>query len=312
MSVLTWDGIKGVDIAEVRKACDFPVQREDMFSDENNLLSKFKMVSVKMPGEDEFVRLGEVNQNRPFIPYTEAVDWVNYQLKTVGADYKIFRATIEEKTKALFLQTIFKNEITSPDGHSIAPTVTLRASYQGWRPAMELHLGTYRYICSNGAIMGAGGLESIRVNCHNWSDFNKTGIADQFKRALDNLQDISKMYGELDKIMLSQKLADIFASKGLSVALRKKVLAQLEQEGKVIITKESDRKNEPPLKSVLLEEADLKVENLSASIQIAEDASLWNIYNNFTNTISTTSNHSAKYITDSKCVNRVFQKAVVA
>jgi hypothetical protein len=302
--------VKELDISEAKKACSFEVKREDMFSEENNLQSKFKMVSVKMPDENEFIRLGEVNQNRPFIPYPEAVDWVNEQLQNVGQDYKLFRATVEEKTKALFHQYIFKNEITSPDGHSIAPMVVLRASYRGWRPALELWLGTYRFVCSNGAIMGAGGMESIRVNSHNWTDLGKAGIADRFINALDNLQDISAMYSNLDKVNLSDKYKELFSSKAFSIAIRKKVLAALEQEGKVEITKESDRKNEPPLKSVLLDEADLKIENIVASVQIAEDVPLWDVYNVFTNTVTTNSNHSAKFITDSQRVNRVFCKMI--
>jgi len=310
MAVVSWADVKEVGIAEARKACSFEVRREDMFSDENNLQSKFKMVSVKMPDEDEFIRLGEVNENRPFIPYPEAVDWVNEQLTNVGSDYKLFRAAIEQKTKALFHQYIFKNEIASPDGHSIAPMVILRASYQGWRPAMELHFGSYRYVCDNGAIMGAGGLESIRVNCHNWTNFGKFGIADRFVHALDNLNDISTMYANLDKVSLSERYKDLFSSKSFSIALRKKVLAPLEQEGKIAITKESDRKKETPLKAVLLDEADLKIENIVASVQVAEDIPLWDVYNTFTNTVSTTSGHSAKFITDSQRVNKVFRKLV--
>jgi hypothetical protein len=310
MALVSWADVKELDIAEAKKACSFEVCREDMFSDENNLQSKFKMVAVKPSEENEFIRLGEVNQNRPFIRYPEAVDWVNEQLSGVGSDYKLFHAEIEQKTRALFHQYIFNNDIAAPDGHRIAPMVILRASYQGWRPAMELHLGTYRYICSNGAIMGAGGLESIRVNCHNWTELGKVGIADKFRSALDNLQDISTMYANLDKIHLSERFKEVFSAKQFPIALRKKVLAALEKEGKVKITKESDRKKEPPLKAVLLDESDLKIENIVASVQVAEDIPLWDVYNVFTNTVTMNSNHSAKFITDSQCVNRVFQKVV--
>jgi ribosomal protein S19E (S16A) len=310
MALVSWADVKELDIAEAKKACAFDVRREDMFSDENNLQSKFKMVSVKPPEDAEFIRLGEVNENRPFILYPEAVDWVNEQLSGAGSDYKLFRAEIERKTKALFHQYIFNGEIESPDGHNIAPMVILRASYQGWRPAMEIHLGTYRFICSNGAIMGAGGLESIRVNCHNWTELGKAGIADRFRNALDNLQDISKMYANLDKVQLSEKFKEVFSAKAFSIALRKKVLAALEKDGKVEITKESDRKKEPPLKAVLLDEADLKIENIVSAVQIAEDIPLWDVYNTFTNTVTMNSNHSAKFITDSQRVNRVFSKIV--
>jgi len=312
MAVVSWNDVKGLDLAKAKEACAFPVKREDLFSDENNLLSKYKMVSVKMPDSDEFIRLGEVDQKRPFIPYPEAMDWLNEQLQNVGSDYKLYRSVVEEKTKALFQQYLFKNEITSPDGHAIAPSVTLRASYKGWRPAMEIHMGTYRFVCSNGAIVNAGGTQSIRVNCHNWSDFNKQGISDKFRNALDNLQDVSKMYCDLDKVNLSEKYSDIFSAKGFSIALRKKVLAQLENEGKVLITKENDRKSEPLLKSVLLEESDLKIENIANAVQVVEDTSLWNVYNAFTNTVTSTSSQGARYITDSQCVNRVFQKALAA
>jgi hypothetical protein len=310
MSLVSWADVKELDIAEAKKACSFEVCREDMLSKGNNLESKFKLVSVKPPGEDEFVRLGEVSQNRPFIRYPEAVDWLNEQLAGVGSDYKLFRAEIERKTRALSHQYIFNNEIAAPDGHSIAPMVVLRASYLGWRPAMELHLGTYRFICSNGAILGAGGLESIRVNCHNWTELGKVGIADKFRNALDNLQDISAMYANLDKVYLSERFKEIFSAKPFPIALRKKVLAVLEKEGKVEIAKESDRKKEPPLKAVLLDEADLKIENIVASVQVAEDIPLWDVYNTFTNTVTMNSNHSAKFITDSQRINRVFQKVL--
>jgi len=310
MGVVTWADVKELDIAEAKKACSFEVRREDMFSDENNLQSKYKMVSVKMPDDEEFVRLGEVSPNRPFIPYPDAVDWVNEQLSGAGSDYKLFRSMIEEKTKALYQQYIFKNEIVSPDGHSIAPLVILRASYQGWRPPMEIHLGSYRFVCDNGAIMGAGGMESIRVNCHNWTELGKQGIADRLSHALDSLQDIADMYSNLDKVQLSERFKELFSAKPFSIALRKKVLASLEKEGKVEILKESDKKKDPPLKSTLLDETDLKIENIVSAIQVVEDVPLWDVYNVFTNTVTSNSTQSAKFITDSQRIQKVFSRLV--
>jgi len=309
MAAVSWADVKELDIAEAKKACAFEVRREDLLSNENNLKSKFKLVSVKMPGEEDFTRLGEVNQNRPFIPYSEAVDWVNEQLSSVGSDYKLFRAAIEEKTKALFHQYIFKDEVASPDGHSIAPSVCFRASYQGWRPALEILFGTYRFVCDNGAIVGFGDNGSIRVNSHNWTTYTKTGIADKFRDAFGRLQDISKLYHDLDKVTLSEKYADVFSSKAFSVALRKKVLSMLEMDGKVVITKESEKKDDLLLKTKLLEEADFKIENIASAIQVSEDVPLWDVYNAFTRTVSTAAN-SAKFITDSQRVNNVFRKMV--
>jgi len=310
MSILSWSDVKELDFAEEKAKCAFEVKREDLHSDENGLSSKFKLISCKMPGDKDFTRLGEVNANRPFIPYPDAMDWVNTQLDAVDVDYKLFRSEIETKSKALFQQYMLGVEVNAPDGKSISPMLIMRASYNGWRPALELHVGTYRFVCSNGAIVQAGGVSGFRMNCHNWSRLQQTGISAQIAKVLDDLENISAMYRDLDKVSLSERYKDIFSVKAFSLSLRKRVLAALEKDGKVEITKEIEGKKEPPLKAVLLEEPDLKPEYISTSVNVVDDTQLWDVYNLFTNSASLESPHSAKFITDSQRINKVFSKLV--
>lgn len=310
MSVLSWADVQELDIAEERAKCAFEVKREDLHSDENNLSSKYKLISVKMPGENEFTRLAEVNANRPFIPYPEAMDWITGQIDAVNVDYKLFRSVIEPKSKALFQQYMLGMDVTSPDGNSISPMLILRASYQGWRPAMEIHVGTFRFVCSNGAIVSAGNVSGFRMNCHNWSSLRQTGISNQIGKVLEDLDKVSEMYGNLDQISLSDKYADIFSTKAFSISLRKKVLAELERDGVIEVNKESDDGRKLEQKASLLEEIDLKPERVAESLSVIEDRKLWDVYNVFTNTTTMGSLHSGRFIADSQKINKVFSKLV--
>jgi hypothetical protein len=175
---------------------------------------------------------------------------------------------------------------------------------------MEIHVGTYRFVCSNGAIVEAGGVSGFRMNCHNWSHSQQVGISAQISRVLNDLSKVSDMYKGLDQASLADRYKEVFSTKAFSISLRKKVLAALERDGKVEITKECEQKKEPPLKSMILEEVDLKPEFISASVNVVEDTNLWDVYNIFTNNASLGSPHSAKFITDSQKINKVFSKIV--
>jgi len=310
MSVLSWADVKELDIAEEREKCAFEVKRENLHSDINGLSSKYKLVSVKMPDEKDFVRLGEIHANRPFIPYPDAMDWINKQLDAVNVDYKLFRSEIEPKSKALFQQYMLGVDVTSPDGNSISPMLILRASYQGWRPALEIHVGTYRFVCSNGAIVSAGNVSGFRMNCHNWTHLQQVGISNHIAKVLDDLDAVAAMYKSLDQMSLSDKYQDIFSAKAFSISLRKKVLSALERDGVVEITKEIEEKKNPTLKAPFLEEIDLKPERVAGSVAVIEDKKLWDVYNVFTNTTTLGSSHSAKFIADSQKVNKVFSKMI--
>ncbi|MDR1625918.1 MAG: hypothetical protein LBT33_05195 [Spirochaetia bacterium] len=65
------------------------------------------------------------------------------------------------------------------------------------------------------------------------------------------------------------------------------------------------------MKAGYLKDVHLQEENISDSISLRKDISLWDVYNSFTGNATVNSHLSAKFIADGQKINEVFTRLAV-
>ena len=303
MSVaLTFAAVPGLDLVSERKKVDFPVDREAQLSDNNKFISGFKRISVPDPNNSgKFLPIGEVPANRPYLPYGATMDWLLKEFEEVNTPFKLRTSVISKRNYNLYQEYIFDQDVAPPDGEGLAPMVFVRSSYiKG--PPLALYLGTYRFVCSNGAIVSTGGKTSISVNSRNWGDLSARGIHDDFRNALDHYSDVSKFYAKLSSVPLADTLSEIFQPKFIPFCMRKKVIGCLEEEGLIQVNLSSDKTDGEKYKAI--KEEDFLSPGL---VTVNSDISTWDVYNKFTY-ISSRLSSSDRVLIASKSIDRVFRR----
>lgn len=299
---IDFDGVPALDLAKARQQIAFPVTRETQLAENTRFVSGFNRISVPDSlAVNKLVPIGEVPVNRPHLPYAETMDWMVKELEEIGIPFKLRTSVIDKKNYGLYQEYIFDQPVTPPDGEGIAPMVLVHASYTKGSP-LSLFLGTYRFVCSNGAIVSAGGTTGISVNSRNWGDLSDRGFHDDFKDAFDHYADVSKFYAKLNTVPLTETVTDIFKPKLIPFCMRKKVIGQLEETGAVVVNVTTDKPDGEKFK--VLEEKDLQN---PATLTVNSDVSTWDVYNRFTN-IGSKLSSSNRVLIAGKSIDRVFKR----
>jgi hypothetical protein len=303
MSVaITYDKVPALDLAKARRQIAFPVTLETQLAESSKFISGFNRVSVQdAQNPNKLIPIGEVPVNRPYLPYAETMDWMVKEFQEIGIPFKLRTCVIDKKSYGLYQEYIFDQPVTPPDGEGIAPMALVHASYTKGSP-LSIFLGTYRFVCSNGAIVSAGGKTGISVNSRNWGDLSDRGFHDDFKDAFDHYADVSKFYAKLNSVPLSETVRGIFTSKLIPFCIRKKVIGQLEEIGVVSVNITTDKPDCEKFKA-------LKEEDLlnPAVVAVNSDISTWDVYNRFTN-IGSKLSTSNRVLIASKSIDRVFRR----
>jgi len=301
-TALTYAAVPGLDLAAERKKINFPVDRETQLSESRQFVSSFNRISVPDPDNaGKFVPIGEVPVNRPHLPYGETMDWIVKEFEELGVPFKLRTSVVNKKNYSLYQEYLFDQNVAPPDGEGISPMVFVRASYVKGSP-LTLYLGTYRFICSNGAIISAGGRTSLSVNSRNWNDLSAKGFHDDFRDALDHYSDVSNFYAKLSSVPLTDTVREIFVPKLIPFCMRKKVIGHLEEEGMVQVNVSTDKLDGEKFKAI--KEDDLLNPGL---ISVNGAVSTWDVYNKFTS-ISSRLASSDRVLIASKSIDRVFRK----
>jgi hypothetical protein len=302
MSQVTYANVPGLDLAVERKKIDFPVNRETQLSETHQFVSGFTRIAVPDSNNaGKTIPIGEVPATRPYLPYGETMDWVVKEFGEIGIPFKLRTSVIDRKNFNLYQEYLFDQDVTSPDGEGISPMVIVHSSYVKRSP-LALYLGTYRFVCSNGAIVSAGSKTHLSVNTYNWGSIQNKGFHDDFRAALDHYTDVSAFYARLSDAPLSETVEDIFKSKLIPFCIRKKVIGQLEEEGLAIVNGLSDQPDGEKFK--VLKEEDLSTSSL---LSVSEDVSTWDVYNRFTD-IGSKLSSSNRILIASKSIDRVFRR----
>ena len=299
---MTFDSVPALDLVKAREKVSFAVTRETQISENSKFISGFNRLSVSDPQTpNKIIPIGEVSVNRPFLPYGEIMDWIVGDLQKIGVPFKLITNVVGKKNYGMYQEYIFDQEVAPPDGEGISPMVLVHASYTKGSP-LSIYLGTYRFVCSNGAIISVGGKTGISVNSRNRGDLSSRGLHDDFKDALDHYSEVSKFYAKLSVVPLSDTVQDIFTPKLIPFCMRKKVLGQLESMGAVSLNIEADKNDGEKFKA-LKEDDLLKPDTVSVNTGI----STWDVYNRFTS-IGSKLSSSDRVVIAGKSINRVFER----
>jgi hypothetical protein len=179
--------------------------------------------------------------------------------------------------------------------------VLVHGSYVKGSP-LSLYLGTYRFICSNGAIVSTGGKTHLSVNTRNWGNLQNRGFHDDFRTALDHYSAVSTFYDRLSNTPFSEIVEGIFKPKLIPFCIRKKVIGSLEEDGVVILNTGSGKPDGEKYKAI--EENDFSTPGL---ITVNGDVSAWDVYNRFTS-ISSRLSSANRVLIASKSIDRVFRR----
>jgi hypothetical protein len=303
---ISYDGIPALDLVKARQQISFPVTRETQLAENTKFVSGFNRISVpdsQVP--NKLIPIGEVPVSRPHLPYAETMDWMVKEFQEIGIPFKLRTNVVDRKNYGMYQEYVFDQPIMPPDGEGIAPMVLVHASYTKGSP-LSIFLGTYRFVCSNGPIVSAGGKTGISVNSRNWGSLSDRGFHDDFKDAFDHYTDVSKFYAKLSSVPLSETAVEIFTPKLIPFCIRKKIVGQLEEIGAVSVNITTDKPDGEKFKA--LQEDDLIN---PATILVNSDVSTWDVYNRFTS-IGSKLSSSNRILIAGKSIDRVFRRLKAA
>jgi hypothetical protein len=301
-AAITYDAVPALDLVKARQQIAFPVAREAQLAENSRFVSGFNRISVQdAQVPNKLTPIGEAPVNRPYLPYAETMDWMVKEFQEIGIPFKLRTSVIDKKNYGMYQEYLFDQPVTPPDGEGIAPMVLVHASYTKGSP-LSLFLGAYRFVCSNGAIVAAGGKTSISVNSRNWGNLSDRGFHDDFKDAFDHYADVSKFYAKLNSVPLSETAGEIFTPKLIPFCMRKKVVGQLEEIGVVSVNITTDRPDGEKFKAI-------KEEDMlnPTTVSVNSDISTWDVYNRFTN-IGSKLSSSNRVLIASKSIDRIFRR----
>jgi hypothetical protein len=305
-TALAFDEVPALDLAKSRQQIAFPITRETQLAENTGFVSGFSRISAQDAlAPNKLVPIGEVPVNRPYLPYAETMDWMVNEFQEIGIPFKLRTSVVDKKNYGMYQEYIFDRPVTPPDGEGIAPMVLVHASYTKGSP-LSLFLGTYRYVCGNGAIVSAGGRTGISVNSRNWGDLSDRGFHDDFKDAFDHYADVSKFYARLNTVPLAETVTEIFTAKLIPFCMRKKVAGQLEEIAAISVNVTTDKPDGEKFKA--LKEEDLLNPSM---ISVNSDVSTWDVYNRFTN-IGSKLSSSNRVLIAGKSIDRAFRRLKAA
>ncbi len=267
-----FNDVQGLDIRQVKEEVSFPVTKETVHTEEDMRVNRDAVVSYQ-DGEKSI--LGLVPQKRQVIPYSEVVDWVTGVFDSVGVPFKLKESTLTGRSKNLFQSYLFNQEVDTPDSQDISPMFLLRSSYVG--NPVQFDIGTYRFVCSNGAIVG-NTLESIKIKAKDLDGLLTHDLLNDVKMSLDRMMSVSRRYQQLANEEMNSYLMEFFNAPFVSVGFKKAMVDYLEQKG-VIEKRVNEVLKGNDFLSMRKSDQNLVLVKDEEAFKILEEKSAWDFYN---------------------------------
>jgi len=140
---------------EVMDQVEFRIYRDDLITSEEGISAQkdFLMRNpIDKDEPDEKIPVGIISKRRNLLLYPTVMETVWGALKASGVKYHIQESSVNLSTAGLFQKYIIEQELPTPDGQVVSPMMLLQSSHIG-KP-LDLKFGTYRFVCSNGAVVG--------------------------------------------------------------------------------------------------------------------------------------------------------------
>lgn len=278
---MNFQNVVGLDINQTKRDLSFSVNLESVLTEQDDRISKNAVTRFTSEGKKV---LGLVSPKRQIILYSEMMDWVIGELDHVGVEYKLKESTLLKKTDNLFQQYLFNSPITNPDGLEISPMIILKGSHVA--VPMKIDIGTYRFVCSNGALVG-NTIKSISLKANDLDGLMRRSLRDEISAGIDSMRKISARYTELAGEDMIEYMMKIFNSPFVPVALKKSMTDFWVGDGTLASLSNKTLKNE----DFISLKADGSFINSSNNgiFEISNKKSAWHLYNDTTDVATHTS-----------------------
>ena len=224
-----FDSIQAVSVSDVLKEASFPIERRPLITQSGHHSTEYSIVHRL----DENIDLGLVKKSRPEIKHNDLIKWMIQDFEDAGLDYKLRDSVVMSKGD-LYQEYIFDKKVDTPDDSDMAPMALVKASYVD--VPLEIFFGTYRFVCSNGVIVGET-IDKIRISA-NTQNLLQSSIKDEIKVRLGDFSEVSNLYNELQDETFNPYFELYLAETYLSAGYKKAVLQELEKNGNVEVLKE--------------------------------------------------------------------------
>jgi len=227
--------VEGIAWEEILESVNFQVEDEGAISEDTTTFLNKKAV-MRVNEDNTREPLGLVRTDRPLLHHRDLLDWVNTGMQKSEVAYKVIDNSVDNKGN-LFQQYLLDETIDVPDGQNVSPLMILKASYIG-KP-LEMMFGTYRFVCSNGAVVGDT-IESFSVRPNEINGLLSRSIENEVLRGVESMGRVSARYSALANEDMTDYLHNIITSKGLALGVKKEILFSLEKTGHIDLPTEDD------------------------------------------------------------------------
>jgi len=267
---------------QVQSGLKFPVRRVDLVREDNTSKHTNKQAVIHIPTDK---RLGIVNSTRINISYEDTMKWLWTELDTAGYPYKI-KDSVITSSGDLYQEYIFDYKIATPDNEIMAPLLIVKASHVN-KP-LEILFGTYRFVCSNGVIVGDT-IQKMTVGA-GVKELIPSVVADEIRIKFLQFAKVADLYKKLELKPFTDYLSSILLDQYIGTKIKKEVLSMLVKDNDIELTKSKIRSS------------DLK--DPDSLIRVVNSIDSWAFYNIVTNVAT----FAAKGVnTRTKNYNRISQ-----
>jgi hypothetical protein len=283
---------------EVMDQVEFQIYRDDLITSEEGISAQkdFLMRNpIDKDEPDEKIPVGIISKRRNLLLYPTVMETVWGALKASGVKYHIQESSVNLSTAGLFQKYIIEQELPTPDGQVVSPMMVLQSSHIG-KP-LDLKFGTYRFVCSNGAVVGEDiGRYAMRPS--EVSNFSSAILQNSIVQSVRSLTErIGDKYQEMYHTPFEGALEGFLIERRLPSSMKIRVLRNLEEAKVVSLNTNGER-----LTGRLFEE-----NPLMDLVEVAENQySTWNFYQMVTNDASTAVSSNEAFSSYSSVIANVF------
>lgn len=258
---MNYNDIEEVDKVQTRKELDFGVERVSLVTEPSpHEYTDRLLVQRTNPAEGEKKKLGIVKSTRNHIPYPTIMDWVERELNRANIKYKLKESTITKKGD-MYQEYLFDHDINTPDQQTMSPMLIVKGSYVD--TPMEAFFGTYRFVCSNGVMVGET-IDKLTVK-PNVQDLLQSSINEELQHKIQDFKRVEELYDNLYNEDFTPYIWTVFADQYLGTKIKKEIINLLVHDGNIEVTKEKIRS------------ADLQ--DPESLINIINNITAWEFYN---------------------------------
>ena len=268
--------MQALNLREVKNEISFSVEREDVFTEHDDRISKKAVTRFTPEGKKV---LGLTSPKRQIIPYGDMMDWVVNEFDGLGIPFKLTESSLVKKSDDLFQNYVFGTPVDNPDGQNISPMLILRGSHVS--TPLRIDMGTFRFVCSNGVMVG-NTISSIVVKAKDLDGLLRFGLRDEIRHGMDAMTEVSKRYDELASEEMEGYLMSLLTEASVPVALKKGMVDHLSYKGTIEMQTTRNLKNNDFFSLRLHDDGAVVNKEGESIFQIQEKQSAWRLYNDAT------------------------------